>query len=421
MNVSGDPQLPISRSLLLAVLAVVLSVPLAATEEHKEPAPSVEDLRKELQDVRREYEGRIAALEAAIRRLEEERAAPAGPPAAPAPPQAAVPPAGGNESNPRISVIGDFIADYEDRLSAGEDRNLDFSVSEAEIGFQSEIDPYLRFDAFVSLGDQGAELEEGYVTTLGLPAGFQVRAGRFREKAGRANLSHPHAQPWVDQPTVNLAYFGEEQLRDDGLEVSWLAPTPFYWELSGAVTRSPTDSPTFARSERDDFLYLFHSKFLWDLAARTTLEFGLTGMRGPASPDGVADAEVRGADLTFKWVPSTYRGLTWQTEVFSRRLPQDDGASPDLEDWGAFTAPHLRLSKRWFLGFRLDYLDYDDAFTFAGADRWDASTVVEYWPSEFQTLRGQVRRTWDDLAEDPVDALLLEWVWVMGAHGAHPY
>jgi len=439
--------------------------------EQPEPQVEVRQLKEDLAQVRKEYESRIRALEEALRRLEERQAAQEDLPAA-SPPPAVQASARGNEMNPRLSVIGDFITRYRDAGVAGEGRDLDFSLSGLEIGFQAEVDPYVRFDVFaafhehvheeiIPLGghDHGeeeehehaegglqAELEEAYITTLAFPVGLQLRAGRFLQKAGKVNLTHPHEQPWADLPTVNQAFLGPHGYTDDGFELNWLTPASFFWELSGAVTRGPTDSPTWGRSGGDRFVYLVHNKFFWDLSRATSLEFGQTWARGPASTDADNEwAEILGADLTLRWIPSTYREFTWQTEFFARNLPvpfeeehhHEDGNHDaagedhdhpeevlfrDMEDWGAYSFFQWRLAKRWLVGFRLDYVDYDGSFFEEGVDeRWDLSPIAEFWPSEFQTLRFQLKRTWDDFLEDPLDTLYVNWVWVMGAHGAHDF
>jgi hypothetical protein len=51
---------------------------------------------------------------------------------------------------------------------------------------QATVDPYARADFFLSFGRDpetgkyGVEVEEGYLTTLSLPARLQLKAGRFR-------------------------------------------------------------------------------------------------------------------------------------------------------------------------------------------------------------------------------------------------
>ena len=80
-------------------------------------------------------------------------------------------------------------------------------------------------------------MEEGYLTTLSLPAGLQLKAGRFRSAIGRLNTVHPHALPFIDMPNAYVNYFGDDGLKDEGLSLSWLLPTKaFYQELLFQVT-----------------------------------------------------------------------------------------------------------------------------------------------------------------------------------------
>jgi hypothetical protein len=49
-----------------------------------------------------------------------------------------------------------------------------------------------------------------------------------------------------------------------------------------------------------------------------------------------------------------------------------------------------------------------------------ASATLTYWPSEFSQLRGQYRRT--DYADGPAaNELLFQFLFSIGAHGAHPF
>src|SRR5207342_1403167 len=149
-------------------------------------------------------------------------------------------------SNPDIGVIGDFQASY---ISKGK-KNLDAYLNETEVSFQAVVDPYIRADFFVSFGRDpetgkyGVEVEEGYLTTLSLPARLQLKAGRFRSAVGRVNTVHPHALPFIDMPNAYVNYFGEEGLKDEGLSLSWLLPTKeFYQEILFQVTSGYSESP----------------------------------------------------------------------------------------------------------------------------------------------------------------------------------
>src|SRR5207237_4927250 len=119
--------------------------------------------------------------------------------------------------NPDISVIGDFLG------AVGKSGNRftpALEMHESEVGFQEVIDPYARADFFLSFGEQGVTLEEGYLTFTSLPAGLQLRVGKMRAAFGKVNTLHNHVLPWTDRPlmTQNIVG-GEDGIDDAGLSL----------------------------------------------------------------------------------------------------------------------------------------------------------------------------------------------------------
>ena len=154
----------------------------------------------------------------------------------------------GISSNPDIGVVADFRASY---ISQGK-KNFDAYLNETEVSFQSVVDPYIRADFFVSFGRDpvthkyGVAVEEGYLTTLSLPAKLQLKVGKFREAVGKINPTHPHALPFIDLPNAYVNYFGEEGLNDEGASLSWLLPNKaFYQEFVFQATSGAGESPNF--------------------------------------------------------------------------------------------------------------------------------------------------------------------------------
>src|SRR5262245_55848753 len=218
--------------------------------------------------------------------------------------------------NPDIGVIGDFQGSY---ISKG-NKNFNAYLNETEVSLQATVDPYIRADFFLSFardpetGKYGAEVEEGYLTTLSLPAQLQLKVGKFREAVGRINPTHPHALPFIDLPNAYVNYFGEEGLNDEGASLSWLIPNKkFYQEIVFQVTSGLSESPSFFRGDNNRLIYLGHLKNFFTLSDNATLELGLTGITGPN--DSSRTTSIAAADLTYKWKPvqmNTYRSVTWQ-------------------------------------------------------------------------------------------------------------
>ena len=71
---------------------------------------------------------------------------------------------------------------------------------------QAIIDPYARGDFFISFGEEGVNLEEGYITFTALPAGFVAKVGKMRSAFGKVNTMHNHVLPWVDRPLVTTTW-----------------------------------------------------------------------------------------------------------------------------------------------------------------------------------------------------------------------
>ena len=134
--------------------------------------------------------------------------------------------------NPDIGVIGNFIAASGDS-QGGSETVAPFpflTLQESEASFQAIIDPYARADFFLAIGEEGIEVEEGYVTFPTLPGGLLVKAGKMRANFGRLNAFHNHTLPWVDRPLVMFNLLGgatddpDTGIKDAGVSVSRLLP-----------------------------------------------------------------------------------------------------------------------------------------------------------------------------------------------------
>jgi len=321
--------------------------------------------------------------------------------------------------NPDIGVIGDFQASY---ISRGE-KNFDMYLNETEISLQATVDPYLRADFFLSFGRDpetgkyGATVEEGYLTTLSLPAKLQLKAGKFREAVGRINPTHPHALPFIDLPNAYVNLFGEEGLNDEGVSLSWLVPNKaFYQELIVQTTSGFSESPAFARSEGNHLVYLGHLKNFFTLSDNATLELGITGISGPN--DSSRTTNIAAADLTYKWKPvemNTYKSVTWQSEFYYSHNNQiEDNA---VNSFGMYSFLQYQVSKRWFLTGRYDYgqKPYNNSIK-----EQAYSLTAGWYATEFSKMEIEGKTT-DDNIQPRFYQAWLRWIFVIGAHGAHQY
>jgi hypothetical protein len=325
----------------------------------------------------------------------------------------------GISSNPDIGVIGDFQSSY---INKGK-RNFEAYLNETEVSFQAVVDPYARADFFISFGRDpetgkyGVEVEEGYLTTLSLPAKLQLKVGKFKQAVGRINPMHGHALPFIDMPNAFVNYFGDEGLNDEGASLSWLVPNKkFYQELVVQVTSGTNETPSFFRGDNNRLLYLAHLKNFFTLTDNATFEVGLTGITGPN--DSSRTTNIAAADLTYKWKPvrmNTYQSLTWQSEFYygNRGMPNENAK----KSFGLYSFIQYQLAKRWFLTGRYDYAQkpYDKSI------KENAFSLTAGWyATEFSKMEFETKYTSINTPANFFQAWL-RWIFVIGAHGAHQY
>ncbi len=427
------------KRILIAGLAAAFTVPVFAQETG---VPAQTDLAA-MEQRMKEMEDRIIMLEGKVRLLETSQAsaAPAAAVAAPASParEAAAPAAaaatptyggaGGSASkalNPDISVIGDFIG------SAGSNSGPSgaplqpfpsLQMHESEIGLQAIIDPYAKGDFFLSFGEEGVDLEEGYVTFTALPAGFIAKGGKMRSAFGKVNTLHNHVLPWIDRPlvTTNLVG-GEDGINDAGIAVERIIPAPggLFLEATGQVFRGDSgdiNNPLFRASRTSDVSTVAHLRSYKDINESTNIAIGISYARGHNELGTNFLTNLYGVDATLRWKPlrrSIYHSFVGRGEfIWSQRqqLPFEQ------KSFGFYTSADYQLNRRWFLGGRFDYADRPraDNLTDKGG-----SLLLTYWPSEFSQVRGQFRHT--RYAEgSEANEFLMQLIFSLGAHGGHPF
>jgi hypothetical protein len=442
----------------LSVLAAFLFFSLTARAQetpsppakHDASAASADDARmKALEEQLSTLAGEVALLRGELKQLRENSSqqpssAPqvsqpavqpeaSAPVSAPAP--AAAPPqifggASGNAKllNPDISLIGDFIGTAgHNNVSPG--RSLE--MHESEVGIQAIIDPYARADAFISFGETGVNVEEAYVTFTSLPAGLLLKVGKKRADFGKVNTIHNHALPFIDRPLVtNNLVGGEDGINDAGFFLSRFLPAPKNWFLEGSAEVMRGDSAdVFLASRREDVSVVGHLRGYRDLSESTNLDLGLSYARGHNSLGSDFLTNLYGADATIRWKPlrrAIYNSFMFRTELFWSARDQFSVVQPALfqteHTFGLYSAAEYRLNRRWTAGGRFDRSGHarDARLTDTGF-----SAILTYWPSEFSQIRGQYR--FGHLATGPnnsfsnANELLFQFLFVMGAHGAHPF
>jgi hypothetical protein len=443
----------------LAALALLASAGAATAQQ----TPSASDLSALEQKIR-DLEDRVVTLEGQLRQMKAQ-AAPAAtaqpspqtgqttPPTAPAT-QAQVtteqgtagaqtqgpePRLGGagvsaaKALNPDISVIGDFIG------GAGHNpivKTPAFQMHESELGLQAIVDPYARADFFLSFGEEGVNLEEGYITFTALPKGFVARAGKMRAYFGKVNTLHNHVLPWVDRPLVNQNLVGgEDGINDAGVSVAHIIPAPKNWflEFTGQGFRGDS-ADVFTSTVKNDLSTVGHLRAYRDLTDNSNLDLGASYSRGHNLFGSPFITNLYGVDATYRWKPLTrsiYKSFVARSEFIWRQQNQPgqilvtcaviacpaNTVSGFQRAFGFYASGDYQFARRWFVGARVDRSDrpFDARLTDQGG-----SAVLTYWPSEFSQIRGQYRFT--RYAENfDAHELFMQVQFALGAHGAHPF
>src|SRR3984893_2882199 len=438
----------------LAIPALLFAIPLYAQQTGGAPRAADQPDNAALLQKVRDLEDRIIVMEGQIRQLKAQQvgsmpnaatgqpgtSSEAGAPAAAIGPQAPVPlagipgmsevatqgpalgGAGGSAAqgpNTHISRIGDFIG------VAGHnpvDPSPSFQMHESELGVQAIIDPYARGDFFLSFGEAGVNLEEGYITLTALPAGLVAKVGKFRGAFGKVNTLHNHVLPWIDRPLVsNHLVAGEDGIDDAGVSVQRILPAPkgIFMELTGQVFRGDSGDqqhPLYRAYSNSDVSTIAHLRTYKDITESTNIDLGASYSRGYSTAGPNFLTHLYGIDATLRWKPlrrSIYHSFVGRGElIWSQRqqLPSEQRA------FGFYTSGDYQLGRRWFVGGR-----YDRSGEAANANLIDKgfSAVLTYWPSEFSQIRGQYEFT----HYGSLDAhhLFMQVQFSLGAHGAHPF
>jgi hypothetical protein len=447
---------PLATAFVLAGIGFLVVPPRSGADEQATQPATSEDLaqlRRDLEALRQEYGTRMAAIESRIAALESTQAGAAAPgpsataQAAPSPepapaaattaaasppaPTAVVPPGAAGEStpsalpvyggaaaaskvfNPDIAAIGDFVGVAGPTPGSGEPS---LSLQESELSFQAVVDPYARADFFLTFGPEEVGVEEGYITFPALPGGFLMKVGKMREAFGKVNTEHPHTLPYADLPLISRDLLGGEALSDSGISVARLIPIPwFFLEATGQVYSGSSD--VFQTPTRGDLQYLGRLRAYQDITESTNLDIGGSVAYGHNGVTPDSTTRLLGTDLTLRWRPlqrSIYTSVMARGEaMWSRR----EEASGTVSAFGAYGYLGYQFARRWTAGIRLDTSEHADN---SGLRDTSGSFILTYKPSEFSLVRTQYRRT-TFAEEKPINELLFQFLFAIGAHGAHPF
>jgi hypothetical protein len=380
-----------------------------------------------------------------------------------------------NHFNPDISVITDLalvrtnLADKTaDSLSVpgfieGSDRAgklRGFNFNYLELALAASVDPYFDFTGIVTLTPDGFDVEETYVDTRQLPFGFQLRIGKFLSAFGRLNAMHQHVWDFYDTPLVYETFMGLEGFKNPGVRLSWTAPVDFLLQLNLEVFQGySAESPLFSSASyeltaRDGASLSSSPSFMPSMAVgslKTSFDVGdhvfllgasvMYGHAVESRADSAFSAPgtiLYNGELTYKYLISSYRSLTWQSEYLGLVSSGDlalasDGLvhSADRKQGGFYSQLVWRFDQpgRWRVGGRFDLLAQNKVVVDGAKQSLDNmlqryTAMLEFSPTEFSRFRLQYaydRSRFLVETRKDVHEILLQMNIAVGPHGAHSF
>ena len=333
-----------------------------------------------------------------------------------------------------------------------------FNLNYGELYLYAPVDPYFDLYATIPFSEEGSEIEEAYAVTRGLPFGFQFKVGKFRSSFGRLNAQHPHVWDFANQPLVYKVFLGDDGLKEKGVQINWLAPTPFYL-LFGAEVLQGENEQSFGTEgfekggisvgdARKPNLYVGFVKTSFDVGNLSVLT-GLSFATGKSRINHLDDknphafagkTKLYGFDLTARYSIDSYRYVSFQGEYLYRdqkgtRYDYDNQGNLEAlrylsKKQGGFYAQLVwRFAPRWRAGIQYNLINKNDVKV-NGVKRELSShlpayyAMLEYNPTEFSRIRlqvGQNKAFFYGGQRKTVNEVILQFNFAIGAHGAHPF
>jgi len=327
---------------------------------------------------------------------------------------------------PEIGAVADVVAmsSQSHKDSEGNDR---ISLRDFELILGHDIDPYSRLDATIIFSDEEEPaLEEGYASFWDLPLNTKLRFGRMKSKVGRASAQHRDSLDTVDVPIVVQRYLGAEGLSKTGLEISGFSPLSsdsFAQELLFGLVEggSGEEGYIFGDSRRIPSLYA-RVRNAYDLSDFTKIDLGATWLNGSADEDQAREVNAGAVDFTFTHFVTPRNKLKFQSEAFFISRGESNEVSEEVNfldqdrPWGYYSLLDYRLSERWGIGTRWDWVQpiaTEDEIIRSNESA--VSAYLTFYQSEFARWRFQYQHA--RLIDDTDDnRLYLQGTFAIGTH-----
>ncbi|MDT3274432.1 hypothetical protein Q4Q54_13155 [Shewanella sp. SP2S2-4] len=364
--------------------------------------------------------------------------------------------------NPAISaVLNGYYQTGERPLAESPDG---FGLGETELALSANIDDmfYGKVTAVVEMhdGDTELNLEEAFIQTMAMPAGFSIRGGRFLSDIGYLNNQHLHTDSFTDRPVVYRAFLGGHYF-DDGIRFNYVAPTDLYWTMGVEAFKGDSLRAADEHGEREFKkvgVYTLYSKIGGDIGDNSSWQAGLSYLRNEngqvtAHEEGEHEDEhahgdeheghshaasytgknTYGADFVYKWAPNgnyKYQNLTVSGEYYRVSdftpidLHPEDAPSQDYHQ-GWYLSSVYQFTPSWSAGVRYGEADTQELHGdhFHGQKLKESEVSLAWHSSHFSSVRFQYTNqkgtNFDGIEDDNI--FTIQYIMSLGAHGAHQF
>jgi len=386
--------------------------------------------------------------------------------------------------NPNISVTSDFS--YFSRNIKDEDyRNLyipgftkpllddnilpenGFNLNYVEVDIRSTVDPYFDFVSVFHIDKESIEIEEAYFQTRSLPYNLKLKGGKFLSSFGRLNSQHQHFWSFSDAPLIYKSILGEEGINETGLQLTYLAPLPFFLQLGTELFQGDnefnfnrfgftlntkqdlTGDDIVIKDTKKPNLFTSFIKASWDIG-NTSILTGLSHATGDTRINTINDfnealagkTNLYNFELTIKHIIDSYRYLQFQGEYITRKFSgnrfyynNNDLVISNYKknQAGFYLQTIYKFNQRYRAGFRYDLITKNDIFENSikqdiPNSLYRYSFMIDFLPSEFSYIRLQYnidRSLFKELnsgiQREKVNEFMIQFNFSIGAHGTHAF
>jgi len=348
--------------------------------------------------------------------------------------------------NPDLSVIGQPFARITDDPGDVDRERLQFDPGEVEVLLEGYLNPYAKGLFTLAIGEEGLELEEGYLDLLrGLPFGLALRGGQYRVGFGRQNPVHPHAYPFAERFRVLAAYLpGEEAYIETGASLSKLVALPGDCALTAAfdlfqgdsfrIEREPGESLDDPLADPDGpgdraaetrLAYAARGSLFTPIGDESGVDLGVSFTHGTTNVAAGARSTVAGIDAKAKlWrTPDAY--LLFQVEGLwmDRPAVQWEELSGYVESpadgFGGYAYAEYRWARRYHAGLGGEHFADPAAADMATSSALRLFTGLSLFEESTSFLLDWERFL--PAAESAVNTVTLRAVFALGPHKPHPF